>query len=49
MHPIQGINRNQMNFFALEQLVSQDSWARLVDVFVDALPLDELGFILIIL
>jgi len=44
MHHIQGINRNQMSFFALEQLVSQDSWARLVDVFVDALPLDKLGF-----
>ena len=44
MHHIQGISRNQMSFFALEQLVSQDSWARLVDVFVDTLPLDELGF-----
>ena len=44
MHHIQRIYRNQVSFFALEQLVGQDSWARLVDVFVDALPLDQLGF-----
>ncbi|MCK4288532.1 MAG: hypothetical protein KAW86_04960 [Bacteroidales bacterium] len=33
-----------MSFFSLEELVAQDSWARLVDIFVDALPLDQLGF-----
>ena len=26
MHHIQGIDRNQVSFFALEQLVGQDSW-----------------------
>lgn len=33
-----------MSFFTLEQLVSQGSWARLVDVFVDPLHLKELAF-----
>jgi len=44
MDHIQGIDRNQISFYALEQLVAEDSWPRLVDMFVDALPLDELGF-----
>ena len=26
-------------------MVAKDSWARIVDLFVDILPLDELGFI----
>lgn len=44
MHHIEGIDRNQMSFIALEELVDQNSWARLVDVFVDCLPLSKLGF-----
>ena len=28
----------------LEQLVAPDSWARVIDLFVDILPIDELGF-----
>jgi len=44
MHHIEGIDRNQMSFIALEELVDQNSWARLVDVFVDSLPLADLGF-----
>jgi len=44
MDHIQGIDRNQISIFALEEMVAKDSWARLVDVFVDALPLDQLGF-----
>ena len=28
----------------LEQLVAPDSWARIIDLFVDILPIDELGF-----
>ena len=44
MDHIQGIDRNQISIFALEEMVAKDSWARLIDVFVDALPLDELGF-----
>ena len=27
----------------LEQLVAPDSWARIIDLFVDILPIDELG------
>ena len=44
MDHIQGIDRNQISIFALEEMVAKDSWARLIDVFVDALPLDKLGF-----
>lgn len=44
MHHIEGIDRNQMSFIALEELVDQNSWARLVDIFVDSLPLSKLGF-----
>ena len=44
MDHIQGIDRNQISIFALEEMVAKDSWARLIDVFVDALPLDKIGF-----
>jgi transposase len=44
MDHIEGIDRNQISIFALEEMVAKDSWARLIDVFVDALPLDDLGF-----
>lgn len=44
MNHIEGIDRNQMSFIALEELVDQNSWARLVDIFVDSLPLSKLGF-----
>ena len=27
----------------LEQLVAPDSWARIIDLFVDILPIDKLG------
>ena len=30
--------------FAFDQVVKQDSWARIVDLFVDILPLKDLGF-----
>ena len=33
-----------MQFFALEEMVGEDSWARAIDLFVDLLPLKELGF-----
>jgi transposase len=38
------IDRNQFSMMALEEMVGKDSYARLVDLFVDALPLDQLGF-----
>lgn len=42
---INGFNRNQLLMMDFESAVSQDSWARIVDLFVDILPMDELGFI----
>ena len=32
------IDRGQMSMIALEELVGEDSYARLVDLFVEALP-----------
>lgn len=43
-HIEQELDRNQFAMLALEELVAEDSYARLVDVFVDALPLEDLGF-----
>jgi len=40
----QGFNRNQLQMISFEQFVKQDSWARIVDLFVDILPLKDLGF-----
>ena len=44
MEFIQGFNRNQLQMMSFEEFVTQDSWARVVDLFVDILPLAELGF-----
>ena len=41
---IQGFNRNQLQMISFNEFVKQDSWARVVDLFVDILPLKELGF-----
>ncbi len=41
---IQGFDRNQLLMMDFESVVSQDSWARIVDLFVEMLPLEELGF-----
>lgn len=38
------IDRDQMSMIALEEMVGEDSYARLVDLFVEALPLESLGF-----
>jgi len=40
----QGFNRNQLQMISFEQFVKQDSWARIVDLFVDILPLKDLRF-----
>ena len=37
-----------MHFFALEEMVAEDSWARRFDIFVDLLPLNELGLVKLI-
>jgi len=42
---INGFDRNQLLMMDFDSAVSQDSWARVVDLFVEMLPLDELGFI----
>ena len=39
-----GKDRNQYQIITLEQLVPDNSWARVIDLFVDLLPLVELGF-----
>ena len=41
---IRGFNRNQLQMIAFDEFVKADSWARIVDLFVDILPLKELGF-----
>ncbi|WP_019539560.1 IS1182 family transposase [Proteiniphilum acetatigenes] len=44
MNHILGEDRNQLQFLSLEQVVPVDSWARVIDFFVDMLSLDEPGF-----
>ena len=41
---IQGFDRNQLVMMDFESNVAYDSWARVVDWFVGALPMNELGF-----
>ena len=40
----QGFDRNQLIMLDFNSMVCADSWARVVDLFVEILPLDELGF-----
>ncbi len=40
----QGFDRNQLMMMDLNSMVSSNSWARIVDLFVDFLPLKELAF-----
>lgn len=41
---INGLDRNQLVMMDFEANVSSDSWARVVDLFVEILPMEELGF-----
>ncbi|MBL1279271.1 MAG: IS1182 family transposase [Fluviicola sp.] len=41
---IQGFNRDQLQILSFDTMVKQDSWARIVDLFVEILPLKDLGF-----
>ena len=41
---IKGFNRNQLQMISFDEFVKQDSWARIVDLFVAILPLKDLGF-----
>jgi transposase len=44
MHYQRGKDRDQVFMTSMDQMVDPDSWARIVDLFVDALPIAELGF-----
>jgi transposase len=44
MDYIQGFDRDQLVMMDFESAVGPDSWARIVDMFVDILPLGKLGF-----
>lgn len=44
MHYHEGQDRNQMFVTSMEELVAADSWARIMDLFVDAMALKELDF-----
>ena len=39
-----GIDRSQLFFTSLEEMVPPDSFARVIDMVVDMLPLEDLGF-----
>ncbi len=41
---IQGFDRDQLVMMDFESNVAQDSWARIVDWFVEVLLIKELGF-----
>jgi transposase len=44
MDYIQGFDRDQLVMMDFESAVGPDSWARIVDLFVDILPMNDLGF-----
>ena len=44
MHYQEGQDRNQIYMTCMEEMVALDSWARVVDIFVDSMPLEEFGF-----
>ena len=44
MHHNQGLDRNQLQMISLEEMVDKDALVRIIDVFVDALNLEEFGF-----
>jgi len=44
MEFIQGISQNQLFLMNLDGRVSQDSWARIIDLFVNLMDLEKLGF-----
>ncbi len=39
MHHIKGQQRNQLQMFCLEQVVAEDSFVRIIDLFVDVIEL----------
>ena len=43
MHHIKGQQRNQLQMICLDQLVAQDNFIRIIDLFVDAIDLKSFG------
>ena len=41
---IQGFDRHQIQMISFDSLLRPDSWARVVDYFVESLPLGDMGF-----
>ena len=41
---INGKDRNQTEFFCLEQAIAQDNEVRLIDLFVSAIKMEDYGF-----
>ena len=41
---IKGKDRNQMEFYCLEEAIGSDNEVRLIDLFVGSLDLKEFGF-----
>jgi hypothetical protein len=41
---IRGIEREQMSFSSLDNMVDAESMARVIDLFVETLDMDQLGF-----
>ena len=41
---IRGFDRNQLVMMDFDSNIAYDSWIMVVDWFVDALPISELGF-----
>ena len=39
----EGIDRSQLFFTSLEEMVPQDSFARVIDLVVDMLPFEDVG------
>jgi transposase len=44
MNHVEGIDRDQVTMISLGEMVDQNSVARIIDLFVDALPVKQLGF-----
>lgn len=40
-----GNDRNQFELFCIEERIGRDNEVRLIDLFVDSLPLSEYGFV----
>ncbi len=44
MHYQKGDSRHQLSILSLDQLIADDAFVRIIDLLVDVMPLEELGF-----